>query len=98
MDRAEGEKKMVRIEPRSRWEIILDILKVIEVGEGRAKKTRIMQNAYLDWRNFQRHFGFLQDQGFIRALEDSKGGTSYYLTKRGIDLMGRLEEVEKMLK
>jgi predicted transcriptional regulator len=98
MDRAEGEKKMGKIEPRSRWEIILDILKVIEVGEGKAKKTRIMQNAYLDWRNFQRHFGFLQEQGFIGKNEDSGGGISYYLTEKGIDLMGRLKDVEKMLK
>jgi predicted transcriptional regulator len=88
---------MVRIEPRSRWEIILDLLKVIAKGEGRVKKTRIMQNAYLDWRNFQRHFGFLLEQGFIGATVDSKGGTSYYLTEKGMDLMHRLEEVEKML-
>jgi predicted transcriptional regulator len=88
---------MVRIEPRSRWEIILDLLTVIAKGEGRVKKTRIMQNAYLDWRNFQRHFGFLQEQGFIGSTVDPKGGTSYYLTEKGMDLMHRLEEVEKML-
>jgi len=85
-------------ESRSRWEIILDILKVTSEREGRARKTRIMQNAYLDWRNFQRHFGFLQEQGFIENHDDPKGGTSYYLTEKGRGLMQRLEEVEKLLR
>jgi predicted transcriptional regulator len=51
----------------------------------------------LDWRNFQRHFGFLQENEFISDHNDPKEGTSYYLTEKGINLMGRLEEVEKML-
>ena len=91
-------KKMRGPESRSRWEIILDILKVTFEGEGRAKKTRIMQYAYLDWRNFQRHFGFLQENGFISDHNDPKEGTSYYLTEKGIDLMGRLNAVQKMLR
>jgi len=85
-------------ESRSRWEIILDILKVTFEGEGRAKKTRIMQYAYLDWRNFQRHFGFLQENEFISDHNNPKEGTSYYLTEKGIDLMGRLNAVQKMLR
>jgi predicted transcriptional regulator len=88
---------MKGIESRSRWEIILDILKVTSEREGRARKTRIMQNAYLDWRNFQRHFGFLQEQGFVGNHDDPKGGTSYYLTEKGMSLMQRLKEVEKLL-
>ncbi|MQY53701.1 MAG: hypothetical protein GH149_00125 [Methanosarcinales archaeon] len=46
------------INPRSRWEIILDILRVISQeereSEGKEKKTRVMQRAYLDWWSFQR--------------------------------------------
>lgn len=91
-------KKMRGAESRSRWEIILDILKVTSEGEGRAKKTRIMQYAYLDWRNFQRHFGFLQENEFISDHNNPKEGTSYYLTEKGIDLMGRLNSVQKMLR
>jgi predicted transcriptional regulator len=58
------------IKPRSRWDIILDILEVIAISENRAKKTRIMKKAYLDWRNFQRHFGFLIEGDFIEQIED----------------------------
>ncbi len=89
---------MSRIEPRSRWEILLDLLKVVAEKEGRAKKTRIMQNAYLDWRNFQRHFSFLQEHGFVGNNSDPEEGTRYYLTERGKDLLQRLKEVEQMLR
>jgi len=49
---------------RSKWEIILVILEVIRAEEN-AKKTRIMYMAYLDWRNFMRHFNFLLEEGYI---------------------------------
>ncbi|RJS83129.1 hypothetical protein CW713_04275 [Methanophagales archaeon] len=89
---------MVRgTEPRSRWEIILDILKVMSGKRERVKKTRIMQNAYLDWRNFQRHFSFLQEHGFVENNSDPEEGTGYYLTEKGKDLLQRLKEVKEVL-
>ncbi|RZN44201.1 MAG: hypothetical protein EFT35_00305 [Methanophagales archaeon ANME-1-THS] len=83
---------------RSRWEIIFDILQVIaEEGkkeEGKLKKTRIMQRAYLDWRNFQKHFNFLLEHGFIACADE---GDHYFLTETGRDLRKRLMELEDML-
>ncbi|MEA2052670.1 MAG: winged helix-turn-helix domain-containing protein [Euryarchaeota archaeon] len=81
------------IKPRSRWDIILDILEVIAIAENRAKKTRIMKKAYLDWRNFQRHFGFLIEGDFIEQIEDPSRGTVYGLTERGKDLKSKLKDV-----
>jgi predicted transcriptional regulator len=58
---------------RSRWEISYDILEATSEEEkahgGKAKKTRIMQGAHLDWRNFQRYFDFLLEHRFIASLE-----------------------------
>ncbi len=77
---------------RSRWEIILDILKVTK-KDGKVKRTRIMQMANLDWRNFQRYFDFLQAEGFIRM---SNPDPEYYeLTEKGIDLLNRLKDMSK---
>jgi predicted transcriptional regulator len=84
--------------PRSRWEIILDILKVISEERGEAKKTRIMQKACLDWRNFQKHFHFLQERGFVGNSVDAEEGKSYCLTEKGRDLLKRLREVEGILR
>ena len=81
---------------RSRCEIILDILAVIS-EEGRAKKTRIMQKAYLDWRNFQKYFDFLLEHGFIGKIEEPEEGTSYELTEKGRNLLRKLREVQQML-
>jgi len=87
--------------PRSRWEIILDILSVISEEErevkSKVKKTRVMQKAYLDWRNFQRHFDFLLKQGFVGYSEEQEGDKGYYLTEKGRDLLRGLREVEDIL-
>ena len=79
---------------RSRWEIIIDISKVIQ-EENRAKKTRIMQRAYLDWRNFERYLDFLLDKGFIIKCEPD---ANYELTSKGKEMLQRLKEVDEMLR
>lgn len=101
--RLEGKGKMRKgTNPRSRWEIILDILRVMSEEEmesgGKVKKTRIMQRAYLDWWNFQNIFGFLIEQGFVGKSDSPEEGTSYELTAEGKDLMKRLREVEDILR
>lgn len=85
------------INPRSRWEIILDILDVIERSENKAKKTRVMKMAYLDWRNFQRHFGFLMENGFVEEIVDPSVGTVYGLTEEGKELRAKLKGVGAVL-
>jgi predicted transcriptional regulator len=84
--------------PRSRLEIIFDILKVISEERGDAKKTRVMQKACLDWRNFQKHFHFLMERGFVGNSVDPEEGESYYLTEKGIDLLKKSREVAEVLR
>jgi predicted transcriptional regulator len=83
---------------RSRWEISYDILEATSEEEkahgGKAKKTRIMQGAHLDWRNFQRYFDFLLEHRFIASLE---GGDYYYLTEKGRNLKGHLKDLTDLL-
>lgn len=85
------------INQRSRWEIILDILDVIVMSENKAKKTRVLKLAYLDWRNFQRHFGFLMENGFVEEIDDPSRGMVYGLTKEGEELRAKLKDVETVL-
>ena len=86
-----------RIMQRSRWELILDILGVISDEGRRAKKTRIMKKAYLDWWSFEKYFAKLQERGFVEKIEDPALGTIYGLTERGKDLQGRLKDVGAIL-
>jgi len=78
---------------RSRWQITLDLLKVT-LEEKNAKKTRIMRRAYLDWRNFQRYFDCLLEEGFISK---NLGNESYMITEKGKDLLKKLKEVDAVL-
>lgn len=80
---------------RSRWEIIADILNVIVI-EKNCKKTRIMQKACLDWRNFQRYFDFLLGGEFIAKCNKPDAG-SYEITEKGRELLKRLKEVDEIL-
>jgi predicted transcriptional regulator len=80
---------------RNRWEIIRDVLIVTE-EEVKAKKTRIMQKACLDWRNFQRYFDFLLEEGFMAEINNPHKG-NYEITEKGKILLKRLKEVADML-
>ncbi len=80
---------------RSRWEIIRDMLTVL-TEDKKSKKTRIMQRAYLDWRNFKRYFNFLLEEGFITKCDNSEL-ENYELTERGKELLKRLKIVGEML-
>jgi predicted transcriptional regulator len=79
---------------RSKWEIISDILKVMQ-EEGKVKKTRIMQRAYLDWRNFQRYFDLLLVEGFITKCNPNP--EHYEITEKGRNLSKRLKDVAVIL-
>lgn len=82
------------VKDRSRWEIILDLLEGLRV-EGKAKKTRIMQKAYLDWSGFGKYFDFLLEEGFISECNPDEG--YYTISKNGEELLLRLKGVKEIL-
>jgi predicted transcriptional regulator len=98
LSRGESKIKMRRKPVRGRWEIILDILRAISEGGGVVKKTHIMQKAHLDWRNFQKHFNFLLEQGFVDEREEPGEGKVYVLTEEGKNLQKRLRDVKEALR
>ena len=80
---------------RNRWEIILDILKVTK-EEKKVKKTRIMHKANLDWKNFQRYYNFLIEEGLIAKCNPEND--CYMLTENGGNLLNKLKEVDEVLR
>ena len=95
MSQRSREKMGIRKE-RSRWEIIEDML-IVLISEEKSKKTRIMQRAYLDWRNFQRYFDFLLEEGIIVKCNDLGEEGYYELTEKGKELLKRLKNVRDIL-
>ena len=59
------------------------------------KKTRLMQKAHLDWRNFKKYFDYLLEKKFI--IESNPDVNSYSLTEDGIELLDRLKRVNELL-
>jgi predicted transcriptional regulator len=75
-------------------EIISDILKVTR-EEKKAKKTRIMRRANLDWINFQRYLDFLLEKGFIAKCNPDT--ECYEITEIGRNLSEKLKEANEIL-
>ena len=80
---------------RSEWEIILDILSATAKNKN-TKKTRIMQNAYLQWNNFDKYFTYLIEKGLVE--KKSSDEDNYELTEKGDELLEILNRVNKILK
>jgi hypothetical protein len=61
---------------------------VFEMAGNKAKKTCVMKMPYLDWRNLQRHFGFLMENGVVKEIEIQYvgRGTSSKLMRQVRDL------------
>ena len=81
---------------RGKLEILMEILNVVYKSGG-AKKTRIMQSAYLDWRNFKKHFDFLVEKGFLSEIY-SNSDRVYCISKKGKELLEKLVELYEITK
>jgi predicted transcriptional regulator len=75
---------------RSRWEIIFDVLKVVQ-GSNNAKKKHIMKKANLDSKNFKNYLSFLVLGDFV-MIDDQE--TGYKITEKGMELFRRLKDFE----
>jgi predicted transcriptional regulator len=78
---------------RSRWELIYDVLKVT-YEEKKSKKTRIMQRACFDWRNFQKYFELLIGKGFIAKCNNIPG--NYEITEKGMKLLESFRKIDEI--
>jgi len=78
---------------RSRWEIIREILKITQ-AEKDAKKTRIMNKAYIDSKNFKKYLEFLMNENFINRTNDDK----YIITSDGKELLKKLDDIKAVMK
>ncbi len=80
---------------RSEWEILLDLLSATAKDKN-TKKTRIMQSAYLQWKNFDKYFTYMIEKGLVE--KNNSDEENYELTEKGDELLGILNKVDKILK
>ena len=88
---------------RSRFEIILNVLNVIQSGE--SKPTRIMFEANLSWKICHGVLDYLIEQGLVEAIDmektwhkrDKRTHTKYIITSKGQSVLRYFQNLKTMI-
>ena len=81
---------------RSNIEIIADMLRVGENGNG-AGKTEIMYSANMSYAQIQKYLGFLMSQGLVDRVEVGNPVVTYQVTDKGLKLLRSIENIIEIL-
>ena len=79
---------------RSQMKIYVDIMRVIQREENRAKPTRILYGANLSYDRLVKHLDELKTLGVIGEI--AEGDDRFYeLTQKGIEFLNQFRAVER---
>lgn len=82
-------------ERRSKMQVLVDILRVIQRQGGEARPTHILYKANLSHKLLKSHLNLLMEKGFIE--QKSYGDKIHYcITEKGINFVGEYKKVEKL--
>ena len=79
---------------RSQMKIYVDIMRVIQREENRARPTRILYGANLSHDRLLKHLDELKTLGVIEEVVDSED-RFYKLTQKGIEFLNQFRAVER---
>jgi predicted transcriptional regulator len=79
---------------RSQMKIYVDIMRVIQREENRAKPTRILYGANLSYDRLLKHLDELKTLGVIEEVVESDD-RFYKLTQKGIEFLNQFRAVER---
>lgn len=80
---------------RSKIQVIVDILRVLERDGGRVKPTYILYKSNLSHKLLKEHLNTLLQKGFIEVdLDDNR--TYYRITQRGREFVVEFRKVERL--
>ena len=79
---------------RSKFEIYLDILRVI--SNGNHKPTHVMYRANLSWERLKGYLKFLQTQDLVTG-NSGEDGKRYHITAKGREVLNYFKKIEGML-
>jgi len=79
---------------RSKIHIYVDILKLINKKNGRAKPTHILYGANLSHIRLKKYLAQLLESGFIQRINE--GGHTYYIvTQKGYEFLHEFKKIEQ---
>ncbi len=79
---------------RSQMKIYVDIMRVIQREENRAKPTRILYGANLSYDRLLKHLDELKTLGVVEEIVESDD-RFYKLTQKGIEFLNQFRAVER---
>ena len=79
---------------RSQMKIYVDIMRVIQREENRAKPTRILYGANLSYDRLLKHLDELKTLGVIEEIVETDD-RFYKLTQKGIEFLNQFRAVER---
>ncbi len=82
-------------ERRSKSQILIDILRVVQRKGGKAKSTHILYGANLSHKRLKMHLDMLMESGFLEMI--SIGGRTYFkITPKGIKFIIEYKKVQEI--
>jgi predicted transcriptional regulator len=81
--------------PRSRIEIIADILRLLRLGN--TGKTQITHYANLSWDQGLKYIESLLEAELLEGVEEEMGLPCYRITKKGLTVLRLIENIKEML-
>jgi predicted transcriptional regulator len=81
-------------QPRSRIEIIADILRLLRLGS--TGKTQITNYAKLNWDQGSKYVNNLIEAGFLEEAAEEMGLPCYRITKKGLKALSLVENLKEM--
>jgi predicted transcriptional regulator len=75
--------------------LIGEILSLLRLGE--AGKTEVMYAVRLSHYQTQKYLGRLTQIGLVEQPEDDVRAPAYRITRKGLELLGRIEQMQEML-
>jgi len=79
---------------RCEIEIIYDIL---SYSKKDIKKTRLLYNTNLSYSTFSKYLNFLIEKKLIESKNGNPSGNTYYITKKGKDVLDDIQDIIKKL-
>jgi predicted transcriptional regulator len=82
-------------EKRSKLQIFMDILCLIQKENGKAKPTRILYGANLSHSSLKEYLNYLVSNGFVEEVKEDNR-TLYALTEKGYSFINEFRRMKRL--
>ncbi len=83
------------MERRNKFEIIIDILELMQRKGGNIKPTHLLYGGNLSYDRLKKYIQELEEKGLIMQVND-KGKTRYRITDKGINFINEARKIKEI--